>query len=138
MKACFKCGRTLPLDAFYRHPATADGHLGKCKDCTKRDVRERSALTKLARAAYERKRGLRPERKRAAARYNRQGRARHPQHFRARGAVAHALKAGRLVRKPCEVCGNPKAEAHHPDHSRPLDVQWLCVPHHREAERKAA
>lgn len=38
MKKCFKCGKLKPLTDFYRHPRMGDGHLGKCKVCTKRDV----------------------------------------------------------------------------------------------------
>jgi hypothetical protein len=42
MKQCFKCGRTLSKKEFYAHKGMADGLLGKCKSCTKADVRERS------------------------------------------------------------------------------------------------
>lgn len=40
-KICFKCGRELHLSEFYKHPRMGDGHLNKCKDCTKHDVRLR-------------------------------------------------------------------------------------------------
>jgi len=40
-KKCFKCGKERELSKFYKHPATADKHLGKCKECSKKDVRDR-------------------------------------------------------------------------------------------------
>lgn len=39
------------------------------------------------------------------------------------------LKRGKIQRKPCEVCG-AKAQMHHHDYSKPLDVRWLCRKHH--------
>lgn len=46
-------------------------------------------------------------------------------------SYAHVyIKRGKLIRKPCEVCGNPKSEPHHHDYHKPLDVQWLCKSHH--------
>jgi hypothetical protein len=44
----------------------------------------------------------------------------------ARDAVTNAVRAGRLMKCPCARCGEVKAEAHHPDYSKPLDVIWLC------------
>lgn len=53
----------------------------------------------------------------------------------ARRALNHAIDAGRLIRGCCEVCGAPNAEGHHEDYSRPLEVRWLCRPHHAEIHR---
>ena len=39
VKKCFRCGRELPLDEFYKHPQMKDGHLNKCKDCSKKDAK---------------------------------------------------------------------------------------------------
>lgn len=47
-----------------------------------------------------------------------------------------AIRRGQLLRKECEMCGEPKAEAHHDDYSKPLDVRWLCFAHHREWHRE--
>ena len=53
----------------------------------------------------------------------------------ARGVVENEIKYGRLVRKPCEVCGLLKSEAHHDDYTKPLDVRWLCRSHHMKQDR---
>lgn len=44
----------------------------------------------------------------------------------ARKKVAQALKTGRLKKEPCEQCGKEKADAHHDDYNKPLQVRWLC------------
>lgn len=49
--------------------------------------------------------------------------------------VCRALKSKKIERKPCEICGEGPAEAHHCDYNRPLDVMWLCKRHHREWHR---
>ncbi len=49
---------------------------------------------------------------------------------KARSKLRRALLAGVVKREPCTKCGL-KAEAHHPDYSKPLDVVWLCKIHHK-------
>ena len=57
-KVCFKCGECKPLSAFYKHARMADGHLNKCKECTKADVKERRRTNPQVQE-YDRKRGSR-------------------------------------------------------------------------------
>lgn len=56
---------------------------------------------------------------------------RYPDRVRARALVSRAIKSGKLVRLPCEICGCINTQAHHDDYSKPLDVRWFCREHHR-------
>lgn len=51
--------------------------------------------------------------------------------LRAQHAVKRALRFGKLTKKPCGICGSKESEAHHPDYSKALEVEWLCRKHHR-------
>jgi hypothetical protein len=135
-KKCFKCGIIKPVDSFYRHKETADGYLGKCKTCTKRDVKKRydSDDGRAKIIAYEKSRFKDPERKKKIANYQKKSRESRPGAYRARNAVSNAVRDGRLIRLPCEICGDAKSQAHHDDYRRPLSVRWLCFKHHREIE----
>lgn len=55
----------------------------------------------------------------------------------ARSSVYEATKRGRLAKLPCRVCGSTSGiEAHHEDHTKKLDVIWLCQKHHHELHEK--
>lgn len=130
-KTCFKCHETKPIDEFYKHTEMADGHLGKCKSCTKSDVSTNYRSNHDHYVAYERERASRPERRSNWRVYQANKRERSPEKYKARNAVSNALRDGRLIKQPCKVCGDPNTEAHHKDYSKPLDVEWFCFKHHR-------
>ena len=51
----------------------------------------------------------------------------------AREQLAYAVKTGKITKGACEVCETDKRiEGHHPDYSKPLEVNWLCTPHHKK------
>lgn len=134
MKTCFKCNKHKPLADFYKHPMTADGRLGKCKECTKLDVRTSRRkrvdyYREYDRTRYQENEDRRRASDRRAARCRRENRPM----MKAHNAVARAIRSRGLERKPCEVCGASKTHAHHDNYSKPLDVRWLCPVHHAEA-----
>lgn len=57
-------------------------------------------------------------------------RLRNPEKAFAHDVFAAAIRAGKITRKPCEICSNHKTDAHHDDYSKPLEVIWLCRKHH--------
>ena len=60
---------------------------------------------------------------------------RYPERIKAREQVSYAKHKGKLIPKPCQVCGSEEnIEAHHPDYSKPLEVEWYCRFHHRRIE----
>lgn len=138
-KTCFKCLSVLPTDMFYKHKGMADGHLNKCKECSKKDVSERRLLHIEYVRSYDRKRKNKKERNLANASRTKKRRNEDKRYCRAHNAVARAIKKGILVRGCCEICGNDEhVHAHHDDYDLPLDVRWLCPPCHRHRHNELA
>ena len=125
-KVCFKCGDIKPVDDFYKHPQMADGYVNKCKECNKRDVSLNYRTNIRHYIEYEKNRFQDPDRKLKALGYQSKRRKLSPEKNKAREAISNALRDGRVVKSPCEVCGNEESQAHHEDYSKPLEVQWLC------------
>jgi len=138
-KRCFKCGKEKEKTEFYKHSQMSDGLLGKCKSCTKNDVRGHYHRTRPARARYEKERAQRPERKLKALEYQRKSRASRIEAHKAYMAVSNALRDG-IITKPshCERCQVEDIQAHHEDYSKPLEVIWLCRKHHLALHGKKA
>lgn len=67
MKKCFKCNKIKLLSDFYKHPKMSDGHLNKCKYCTKKDTKKH---TEFKTSTPD---GLEKERERHREKYKRLG-----------------------------------------------------------------
>jgi hypothetical protein len=147
MKRCSKCQCEKPLSEFYKNSTMRGGLVGKCKECTCDDVKK-NRLENLERVrAYDRMRSSMPQRVAARNKYQQAANwkqihaaavlrwaQKHPDRRKASHIVSNALRGGKLKRQPCWSCGE-KAQAHHPDYSRPLDVVWLCTSHHAAAHK---
>lgn len=54
-----------------------------------------------------------------------------PDKVKAQRKAQRAVKSGKLIRRGCNICGKIDAVMHHPSYDKPLEVIWLCKPHHR-------
>jgi hypothetical protein len=132
-KTCRKCGEVKPLSRFYKQIGMKDGYRHECKDCrairSSKNYQEHLDEKRRAnRGAYKRNPEWYKEHQRKQV-------AHFPEKHRARVALNRAVMEGKVTKQPCH-CGNPKAEAHHDDYSKPLEVRWLCRKHHQEAHGK--
>lgn len=152
-KICFKCNVKKPLSAFYKHLRMADGHLNKCKECTKKDAIETRNSNLEYYQKYDRQRSNLPKRKflrkKVAEKWKKDPTLKKRRNelkniWQQRNVIkraAHiitgnAIRSGQLVRGLCEICGKKKADAHHEDYTKPLDVIWLCKKHHSELHKQ--
>jgi len=141
-KICFKCNQDKPLTEYYKHGKMADGHLNKCKECTKKDTKENLAKNHDYYLEYDRNRANLPHRVaarkiysqtdegKAAARKSKEKWAIDNVIKRAASHIVNnAIRDGKLVKQyKCESCGidNVKIHGHHDDYAYPLSVRWLC------------
>ena len=139
-KQCFKCKEWKSPDDFYVHNQMADGHLGKCKKCAKKDAtNHRNANIERVRA-YDRERGKLPHNIAKQMARNKIFRKLHPIKYASQTLVNNAVRDGRL-KKPgkCSKCDKKGMICgHHEDYYKPLDVIWVCqachVTLHKEKE----
>ena len=95
--------------------------------------RKRGAWDPIKKARWLKNYSARPDvrRRRALAmkRYSRDPRLR--MRHEARWQAREAVKRGKIKRSSCAHCAEPKAQIHHPDYYKPLEIIWLCVNCHR-------
>ncbi len=66
-------------------------------------------------------------------------REKYPEQRLAHTAVFNAIQSGKLIKKPCSVCGSrERVEGHHKSYEEKdrLKVIWLCKKHHLKIHNK--
>lgn len=65
-------------------------------------------------------------------------RKKHPERCLARNAIYRAVKNGVIKRpKECDICcAAGPITAHHDDYSKRMEVEWLCNPCHKKADKR--
>ncbi len=144
-KQCSVCKETKPFSEYFRNRTTKDGFVSDCKQCRKIYVMKAQSTKRLKspngaqfteeqlRERREYNRRWRQENRNKKKAHKRERRRKLPYEAKAARVVSYACETGRLTRKPCEVCGNPKADAHHDSYYKEdyLRVRFLCSMHHR-------
>lgn len=132
-KQCFKCKVTKPLTEFYKHSQMADGHVNKCKECNKKDVKG-NYLKNVEKPFY-----IEKERKRGRQKYHRlytgTGKAKPQNNARWAEKFPEKKKASNIsanLKKPFADC-----EKHHWSYNieHAKDVIWLTKKEHMKAHR---
>ncbi len=147
MKICTKCKIEKPRAEFHRRAASKDGLRPHCKDCQKVYIRayyqsnraqivgkvrkyRRSEVGRITHKKHRQSEKGRAVQRRA----NRVYQLANPEKKKARDAISSAIQYGKIQRPIfCEECGLPaETQGHHPDYSKPLEVEWLCQDCHTE------
>lgn len=144
-KTCTKCATPKPLGSFYENKKQRGGRNTECKECAKTRVKAARARNIEHYREFDKRRASLPHRVLARKEYQRtlagkkafynstrNQHKRYPEKVRARLKLNRAVKSGKIVKQPCEVCGNREVNGHHDDYSKPLEVRWLCMVHHKQ------
>ena len=151
MKKCNKCKNYKLFEDFDKMKSGKYGLNGRCKVCRTKYMKKYSKVNKKKIARYciewykeNRIEALENGKKYSQTKVGKRNRylailranKKYPQKHKARYTLSYAVKTGKLARLACEKCGNFLSQAHHPDYSKPLEVWWLCMKHHRQADKE--
>lgn len=121
-KYCKRCEKTLPISEFHKSAGKKDGRCEYCKYC-KYEINKAyysSAAGKLAVSGQTKRKWIRKKLE-----------------VSARNKVNIALAEKKIFKGVCSVCGTDQLiEAHHEDHAKPFEINWLCKRHHMEIHGK--
>jgi hypothetical protein len=139
-KYCLHCKQIKPATEFYKNRGNRDSLYSYCKVCQCAAVK---AYRQTENGKETKRRGARKYRQSKKGRQcDRRYRLNHPEKAKARDAVTHAIRDGRLASAKtlqCHYCGKQAQQYHHylgyaPEHW--FDVIPVCKQCHREVHKE--
>ena len=135
MKTCSRCGKSQPITEFGKNSGMADGYLHQCKTCKRIQLRSYRIENRESVRAYQHSWEQKPEVKERTKIRLAEWKKNNKKKRHAQVVIGNAVRDGKITPQPCFICGE-KAHAHHPDYSAPMDVVWLCPPHHMQVHQE--
>lgn len=129
MKTCPKCKTEKPLLDFQKDSSRKDKLHPWCRDCVNFSWRER--YKNGYRETHLKKKWMGGDKNRIRE-YNLRKKKKWGIKLKAQQTLRNAVRAGKVIMKPCEKCGHKKVHGHHENYKKPLEVIWLCDTHHKE------
>lgn len=137
---CKKCGKEKHESEFYKRDLT-------CKECRKEAVRlnrlknvdyyreydkkrfKEDPRVKERHEKYQQTDSYKQSTTKAKRKWQEKNKVKRAVHV----ITGNAIRAGILIKQPCEICGSTvRIHAHHDDYLKPLSVRWLCAAHHAQ------
>ena len=130
MKKCSKCGIEKDESDFQKRMASKDFLTSSCKACLKEYDKKRDQDPRRIQAKknYLKTEKGKAARKRAQKKWLNSNPIKRAVHIQ----TGNAIRDGKLIKEPCESCGEKIVHAHHDDYAKPLDVRWLCSKCHEK------
>lgn len=130
MKHCNSCDKDKIKSEFGKRAMSVDGLAAKCKECQKEydKARLKNPKRMAARRDYQKTESGKLAHSKATKAWVDKNVIKRAAHI----MVGNALKGGRLIKMPCEICEDRNSHGHHDDYAKPLEVRWLCDTHHNE------
>lgn len=134
MKLCNGCGLEKESCDFHKRTASKDGLSARCRDCQREydKARLKDPKRMKARRDYQKTESGKLAHGNACKKWVEKNQIKRAAHI----IVGNALRDGKLVKAPCEICGVKNSHGHHDDYAQPLSVMWLCDFHHNEWHRE--
>jgi len=110
------CSETKPSEAFTMHTHGKSGfkYNDICRECQRANHNARDIPKKYIKKAKEN--------------YIRNN----PEKINAHKIASELARRGIIQKEPCIICGEEKAQMHHPDYDYPDIVIFLCKKHHND------